>query len=307
MNAEQIIVDHKEFYFNADTLEDPKVIRVFLFEDPQLEHVAKNPEGKTRMVDKEQIHENLNEWGGGGAGYAVWGGGSGRQFGNPSSGGRFTGRGFGFGQSSNNNGGSNLMYTYSIEPLNQTLQTKPTMQEEGEYIHVGTEIRGKVLGKDRWVEAQVLSIEEDSDNNTSSYTVLDPDTAQSIKIDPTSAEVLKKELSPEMIVRDVVGENYYPRIGEFLNEKIDFERTGDPLKAMKIGKEYFKLSEDEIFDVVDQYFEEAEQFVFATYPDMKYTHKQYDEAFNQYIKEKEPRLKYDKRNFYKIYCKYGPQ
>jgi hypothetical protein len=218
MNAEQIIVDHQEYYFNADALEDPQVVKVFLFEDPQLEHVSKTADGKTRMVQREKIQENINEFGGGGAGYAVYGGGSRGGFGN-SGGGRFSGRGTGFGQSSSNNGGSNLMYTYSIEPLNQTLQTPPSMQEEGEYIHVGSEIKGKILGKDKWIEAKVLSIEEDSDNNTSSYTCLDPETSQPVKIDPTSAEIIKKELSPEMIVRDIVGENYYPRIGEFLNEK----------------------------------------------------------------------------------------
>ena len=307
MNSEQIIVDNVEYYISNEALNDPDVQKVFLFEDPKLEKVSKTSDGKTRMVAKDHIVENINEWGGGGAGYAVWGGNRGG-YGNPG-GGRFTGRGGGggFGQSSNNNGGSNLMYTYSIEPLNQTLQQPVNPEEVGEYIHPGSEIKAKVLGKNRWIEAKVLSVERDADNNISSFTVMDPKTARPIKVDPTSAELTKKELSPEMIIRDVVGENFYPRIGEFLNEKIGFERTGDPLKAMKIGKEYFKLSEDEIFDVVDQYFEEAEQSVFATYPDMKYTHKQYDEAFNKYIMEKEPRLKYDKRNFYKIYCKYGPQ
>ena len=307
MNAEQIIVDHREYYFNADTLEDPNVIRVFLFEDPQLEQVAKTEDGKTRMVQKETIHENINEFGGGGAGYAVWGGNRGG-FGNPG-GGRFSGRGTGFGQSSNNNGGSNLMYTYSIEPLNQTLQQEPNIQDVGEYIHVGSAIKGKVLGKDKWIEdIKVLSIEEDSDNNTSAYVCLDPETSQPIKIDPTSAELIKKELSPEMIVRDVVGENYYPRIGEFLNERIDFERGEEPLKSLRIGKKRFpKLSEDEIYEIVDQHFEDAEQSVFSTYPEMKYTHKQYDEAFNNYIRQQVPELANDKRNFYTIYCKFGPQ
>ena len=124
------------------------------------------------------------------------------------------------------------MYTYSIEPLNQTLQAPVNLQEVGEYIHPGSEIKAKVFGKNRWIEAKVLSVERDADNNISSFIVMDPKTAQPIKVDPTSAELTKKELSPEMIVRDVVGEGFYPRIGEFLNEKNEF------------GKEYFKLSED---------------------------------------------------------------
>ena len=219
MNSEQIIVDNKKYYFNADTLENPEVIKVFLFEDSKLEHVSKTAKGKTRMVNKNQIIEILNEFGGGGAGFSVYTGGGGRQFGNPSSGGRFTGRGFGFGQSSNNNGGSNLMYTYSIEPLNQTLQQPVNLEDVGENIHVGSAIKGKILGKDKWIEAKVLSIEEDSDNNISSYTVLNPETAQPVKLDPTSVELLKKELSPDMVVRDVVGENFYPSFKQFLNEK----------------------------------------------------------------------------------------
>jgi hypothetical protein len=55
------------------------------------------------------VRENIG--GAGGAGYAVYGGGWGRSFGNPSMGGRFGGRGFGFGGSQNLTGGPNLMYT----------------------------------------------------------------------------------------------------------------------------------------------------------------------------------------------------
>ena len=211
MNAEQIIVDNKEYYFNKDTLDDPKVIRVFLFEDPKLEHVSKNEDGLTKMVSKDRIVENINEFGGGGAGYAVYGGGARGGFGNS--------RGGGFGQSSSNNGGANLMYTYSIKPLNQTLQQPVNLQEEGEYIHVGSEVKGKILGKNQWIEAKVLSIEEDSDNNISSFTVINPKTGKQVKLDPTSCEPLKKELSPDMVVRDIVGENFYPSFKEFLNEK----------------------------------------------------------------------------------------
>ena len=94
---------------------------------------------------------------------------------------------------------------------------------------------------------------------------------------------------------------------KLVKEHINFERGQDPLDAMNVGKKYFKLTEDEIFDVVNDYFDEAEQAVFNKYPSMKYTHKQYDDTFNEFIKQKEPRLEYDKRNFYKIYCKYGPQ
>ena len=101
----------------------------------------------------------------GGAGYAVYGGGSGGGFGNPSLGGRFTGRGFGFGSSGNLHGGPNLMYTYDIKPLNRTLEPLPSETKESRDIHIGTLIKGKILGKDEEVIGKVLAIDEDGENN----------------------------------------------------------------------------------------------------------------------------------------------
>ena len=138
------------------------------------------------------VKDTLFEIGAGGAGYAVWGGGWGRNFGNPSIGRGFYGRGFGFG-SSNRGGGPNLMYTYDVKPLNKTLEPPPTETTYEEPIHVGSVIKGKVLGKNKHVISQVLRVEEDEDNNVKYYEVLDPDTSTKIKIDPTSAFIWEPE------------------------------------------------------------------------------------------------------------------
>ena len=142
-----------------------------------------------------ESNKHLMEAGGaGGAGYATWGGGWGRSFGNPSMGGRFTGRGFGFGQS-NTTGGPNLMYTYSVKPLNQTLEPLPSEEIDEPYIHVGSVIKGRILGKkgeDSHIISQVLRVEEDDDGNIKYYLTLDENGVKQ-KIDPTSAFIFEPE------------------------------------------------------------------------------------------------------------------
>ena len=139
------------------------------------------------------VKETLNEAGGaGGAGYAVWGGGWGRSFGNPSMGKGFGGRGFGFGGSYNNSGGPNLMYTYNVVPLNQTLEPRPSDPLSREYIHIGSVIKGRILGTNDHIIGQVLRIEEDDDGNIKYYLVLSEE-SQKLKIDPTSAFLFEPE------------------------------------------------------------------------------------------------------------------
>jgi hypothetical protein len=137
------------------------------------------------------IKDTLKESGAGGAGYATWGGGWGRSFGSPSMGGRFTGRGFGFG--SNSGSGPNVMYTYSIKPLNKTLEPAASDQLDHEIIHIGSIIKGKVLGKDKHMIGQVLKAEQDFENNVKWYLILDPETSTKWKIDPTTAFIWKAE------------------------------------------------------------------------------------------------------------------
>jgi hypothetical protein len=163
------------------------------------------------------IPESVLEYAGG-AGYSVWGGGGGGNFGNPTSGGKFYGRGFGFGQSSSNKGGPNIMYTYDIKPLNQLLQQMPTPQEGEKYLHVGCMIKGKILGKKGDIEGKILSIDQDADGNIRAYIVADPKTTKKVRVDPTSAEVVEYDPTPGMAMRDVVGESYYPKLKDFLNE-----------------------------------------------------------------------------------------
>ena len=138
----------------------------------------------------KSIQEILNEVG---AGYAVWGGGSRGGFGNPSQGGVTGGRGFGFG-SSNNSGGPNMMYTYTVMPLNKSLEPPASDTMDEPIIHTGSVIKGTVLGgEDAHVIGQVLRIEKDHDGNISYYQVLDPETSTKVNIDPTSAYIWTPE------------------------------------------------------------------------------------------------------------------
>lgn len=239
MKSEKILVDGKEFYINAEGMKDPSIKKLFLYEDPDLSKLAKGFSGMTKMVNKDEIEEILKEniGGAGGAGYAVWGGGWGRSFGNPSMGGKFTGRGFGFGGSQNLGGGPNLMYTYSVVPLNQKLQAPGTPQGDDRYIHVGSEVKGKILDKEEEIEGKIISSKEDEDGNILYHIVQDLETAEKHKVDPTSIELITHEERPEASMMDyvgAVGEEFYPSFKSFLNES-EFERGQDPKRALGIG------------------------------------------------------------------------
>jgi hypothetical protein len=216
MESEKIELKGKEYYVNAQSLDNPQIKKLFLFDDPQLSKVSKDLSGMTRMVNKQDIEEKLRE-SVGGAGYSVWGGGGG-SFGNPSSGGRVYGRGFGFGQGSSQSGGPNLMYTYAVKPLDPILQQKPTTQAGQRYVHAGSEIEGKVLGRDKKVHGKIIHIKKDSEGNILHYEVQELDTARKFEVDPTSITLLSQEDMPTAAMMDFVGENYYPSFRNFLKE-----------------------------------------------------------------------------------------
>jgi hypothetical protein len=148
------------------------------------------------------IQETLNEFGG--AGYAIYGGNAG--YGNAS------GRGMGFGQSSSNKGGPNLMYTYDVKDLNQSLQPPPTPQDDEKYIHVGSEVKIKSLETKKWFEGTIVSSKLDTDGNILHYEVLNPTTGQTEKGDPSSAELINNDMQPGLATldRDLVGESFVP-------------------------------------------------------------------------------------------------
>lgn len=153
----------------------------------------------------KKIQEALNEFGG--AGYAVYGGGA--NYGNP-------GRGIGFGQSSANKGGPNLMYTYDVKDLNQALQTAPTPQTDEKYVHIGAEATAKSLETKKWIQGTIISAKEDSDGNIIHYEILNIKTGQTEKVDSTSIELIQNERQPGLVTldRDVVGES-------FVSESVD--------------------------------------------------------------------------------------
>jgi hypothetical protein len=185
----------------------------------------------------------INEaFGGGGAGYAVYGGGGGG-FGNPSLGGKFAGRGTGYGQGSSNFGGPNLMYTYEVKPLNQVLQQPPTNGDNEEPIHVGSKIKGNVVNSAKEIEGQVLAIEEDDDNNVKWYIVLD-DEAIRQKVDPTTAYLVQPDVLIDPVMMDVVDESFYPSlIEEDFKSSIPFDVNPQELKHHpKYGAMFNSLS-----------------------------------------------------------------
>lgn len=232
MKSTKILYKGTPHWISTKDLENNKVEKLFVFKDPELTTLLKTYDDMVVMIRKSDIEEKLREnaGGAGGAGYAVWGGGWGRTFGNPSMGGRYTGRGFGFGSSSQNlHGGPNLMYTYDVKPLNRMLQPDPTTQDEDmEYIHVGTLVRGKELKTNNEVEGKIVHIEEDEENNVSYYEVIDEDEGLKRRLDPTTVYVLDRNdgiENDEWYKMDIVGESFYPLL-ESLNE--NYEDYMDP-------------------------------------------------------------------------------
>lgn len=67
---------------------------------------------------------------------------------------------------------------------------------------------------------------------------------------------------------------------------------------------------NEIIDIVDDNFEDAEAYVQDIYPDFTYNGKKitnvmYEKTFNEFIQKRFPNL--PSKNFYKLYNKYAPQ
>jgi hypothetical protein len=212
MKSEKILFKNREYYINSEDIDNGQNEKLFLFLDPALIYTAKDSSGKTLMVNIEDIVDNLKEGvGGSGAGYAVWGGGASSNYGNP-------GRGIGFGQGSNN-GGPNLMYTYDIKPLNQLLQQPPTPQGDDHYIHNGVTIEGKVLGKNKKMEGQVISTKKNEEGDILYYTIMDPNSAEEIRIDPTSAEVKKEEIAKDLLMNRDIVESFYPSFDNYNKTK----------------------------------------------------------------------------------------
>jgi len=144
------------------------------------------------------IRETLNEFGG--AGYSVYGGAA--NYGNP-------GRGIGFGQSSANKGGPNLMYTYDVKDLNQSLQPPPSTPDDEKYVHVGSEVKIKSIETGKWFEGTIVSSKLDPDGNILHYEVLNPAIGQTEKGDPSSVELINNDMQPGLATldRDIVGES----------------------------------------------------------------------------------------------------
>ena len=207
--------------FENDIDEEPDFIEDIL-SDYDIDSYSPNPYSPDPEIELEGNFINIlfplsiiEEDGGieesiGGAGYSVYGGSSG--FGNPKMSG-LGGRGLGFGGSANLAGGPNLMYTYSIKPLNQFLQQPPSERDNEEYMHTGSNVSGYILNTNKKIEGQIMHIEEDEDNNIKWYVILDKE-GRKRKVDPTTVYLIKPEelLDPNDMANnnETAKDNFYP-------------------------------------------------------------------------------------------------
>ena len=182
----------------------------FLYEDENCSKpIIKN--NKHKFILNKHL-KPINEAAIGGAGYAVYGGTRGG-YGNPNN---------GFGQSKSTGSGPNIMYTYSIMPLNHTLEPKPTHGENTSSIHVGSLINGKEFRNESDNEylGKIISIKKDNDGNILYFNII-TDEGTIVKIDPTSVTLSNKNFRKDYINRHLIGENelknFFPRLNEELN------------------------------------------------------------------------------------------
>jgi hypothetical protein len=233
--SKKIIFDNKEYYVSEESFNDESIDKLFLYKDLELQNTVCNTFGLPKLISKDLLTGVVNETG---AGYAVYGGSPGG-FGNPSLGGKFFGRGTGFGQSSFGSG-PNLMYTYTIKPLNQLLQQPGTNQDTNRYIHVGSEVTGIVLKTKEKIQGQIITIKEDNEKNIDYYIVLNNKTGIKYNVDPTSVKLINKETLNVPTLKDLTQENYFPSFKDFLNEDNSlnsFVRNQDPVKSLGLGYE----------------------------------------------------------------------
>jgi len=184
MNIEKIKYKNKIYFVDGDDLNDNSIKKIFLFEDENLQHVAKTALGKTLITNKSNLIDSLNEFGGAGFAY-----GGGNMLGRSRSGVNRGGFGGGGGL-----GGTNMMYTYEIKPLNTVLQPNQLGSPDVEEIKLGNDISGMELNKrdDKLHVGSLIKIEKSADGALKYYVILNPDTAQPMKIDPTSANLISK-------------------------------------------------------------------------------------------------------------------
>lgn len=100
---------------------------------------------------------------------------------------------------SNNLGGPNMMYTYSILPLNHTLEQRPTVTlDQIEQVRIGSRVSGELIRSNASpINKKVIGIVQKiviSDNGALKYyVVLDQDTATLVKLEPVSVKLIQYE------------------------------------------------------------------------------------------------------------------
>jgi len=228
-----------------------------------------------------------------GAGYAISGG----SYGNPHQVGTGIGRGIGhrgmgFGSGSTS-GGPNLMYTYSVKPLNHSLEPQLVGKEEEEAIGPGSKIIGRVLNKfvkdkkgkikPKTIEGTIEKVIKDAENNILYYTMIDPKTKERIKIEPTSVQLVKYEttrLEPMVIDNRLAAQmESFKLVSESLNEANDKGR--DLLrKTDEIRVPILNLTWEKVQPLKRRYVKLPHDFMSSN---MVYAEVQYDEWYKKFI------------------------
>jgi len=98
-----------------------------------------------------------------------------------------------------NMGGPNMMYTYSIVPLNHTLEQLPTVtNDQALEIQIGSVITGEAVRSNIYPERKIIKgivhkIETTNNGAIKYYIVQDEATQNNVKIDPLTATLIIAE------------------------------------------------------------------------------------------------------------------
>lgn len=243
MNSEKIKYKNNWYYVDSEDLEEPTIEKLFIYRDSDLTKPVKTGSGKTVMVKKSDLKDQLKEYAGAGFSY-----GGGSSIFPVNRGGQMNRGGFG---GASNLGGPNMMYTYEIKPLTRILQPKPSTFNTQEKIHGGHFIEGQELNKkDRKLHrGTVLRVEKNSDGEPMYYVILCDKMGIRIKIDPTTAVLLS-------------GENYVDtrnKMHHMTKDKPDLKRAGQMQESNNPTLRARLVNESNVDEDLKQQLRDAEK------------------------------------------------
>jgi hypothetical protein len=189
------------------------------------------------------------------------------------------------------------MYTYEVKPLNHSLEPQLIGKDEEEEIRTGSKIQGRILNKfvkdkkrrmkPKTIEGVVEKIVKDANGNILYYTVMD-DKNQVVKVEPTSAQLVKYEterLEPRTIEDRLAAQmESFKFVAETLNEANENREKGRDIlkKTDEIRVPILNLTWEKVRPLKRRYVKLPHDYISSN---MVYAKIQFDEWYKKFIEQ----------------------